>query len=54
MTDNTTVVAYLKKQGGTVSRVMSILAQEVMAWTELHSVTLFTRYIPGKKNILVD
>ena len=29
MSENTTVVAYLKKQGGTVSRVMCSLAQEM-------------------------
>ena len=53
MSDNATVVAYLKKQGGTVSRVMCSLAHEVMDWTELHSVTLSTRYILGK-NILAE
>ena len=45
MSDNTTVVAYLKKQGGILSRV---------AWSELHLVTLSARYIPGKKNILAN
>ena len=29
-------------------------AQEIMAWTELHLVTLSARYIPGRNNIIVD
>ena len=34
--NSATLVAYLKQQGGTVSKVMSSLVQEIMAWTELH------------------
>ena len=52
MSDNATVVAYLKKQWGTVSKVLCSLAQETVTWTELHLVTSFMRYIPGNKNIL--
>ena len=33
---------------------MCCLAQEIMAWTELHAVTLAVRYLPGKNIILVD
>ena len=53
MSDNATVEAYLKKQEGTASRVMCSLAQDILVWAELHSVTLSTRYFPGK-NILAD
>ena len=52
MGNNSNVVAYLKKRGVTISRVMCSLAQ-IMAWRELHSVTLSARYIPGK-TILAD
>ena len=52
--DNTTLVAYLKKQGVTVSRVKCNLSQEIVAWLELHSATLSARYIFGKRNILAD
>ena len=48
MSDNATVVA-LKKQRSTVSRVMCSVAQEIVAWLELHNVTLPVRYISGKK-----
>ena len=39
---------------GIVSRVMCGLVQEIVAWTEIHSVTLSARDIPEKKNILAD
>ena len=51
--DNVTVVAHLKKQEGTVPRVMCCLTQEIITRTELHSVTLSSRYILGQ-NILPD
>ena len=54
MSDSTTVMAYIKYRGGTVSRVMCSLAQEIMAWTELHLVTLCARYVLGKNIILAD
>ena len=54
MSENTTVVAYLRRHWDAVSRVMSNLALEVVLWTEIHSVNLMVRYIPGKKYILAD
>ena len=30
------------------------LAQGIMAWSELYSVTFAARYIPKKKNVMVD
>ena len=54
MSDNATVVTYLRNQGGTVSRVVCHMAAEVVLWTERHSVSLLARYIPGRKNVLVD
>ena len=53
ISDNATV-AYLKKRGGTVSKMLCDLAQEVILWTELHSGTLTARYIPREKSILGD
>ena len=56
MSNNTTVMAYLKKQGGTISKVLCSLAQGEMMWVAVHSVTFIARYvyIPGKKNVLAD
>ena len=47
MSNNATVVVFWKKQGVMVSRMMYILAQEIVAWAELHMVTLTERYILG-------
>ena len=54
MSDNVTVVAYLQSEGGTVSRVLCHMALDIVLWTERQSVSLSARYIPGKKNVLVD
>ena len=54
MSDSATIVAYLKKQRGIVSKALCNLAQEIVLWTEVHSITLSARYIPGKKNVLAD
>ena len=54
MSANTTVVAYLKKQRGTVSKVLCNLAQEVFLWTKARLIALTVSYIPGERNILVD
>ena len=54
MSNNGTMVVYLKKQEGTVSRVICGLVQEIVDWSQLHLVTLSVRYIPGKKKVLAD
>ena len=54
MSDNALVVAYLRHQGGTVSRALSLMASEITMWTEQHSVCLSARYISGRKSILAD
>ncbi|XP_068225363.1 uncharacterized protein [Palaemon carinicauda] len=54
MSDNTTVVAYINKQGGTFSQQLSHLAVEILSWTEVHSIPLSARFIPGKRNVLAD
>ena len=54
MGDSATLVTFLKKQGGLVSLDMCRLAQEIIAWLELHIVSITVKYIPGKKNVLAD
>ena len=46
---NAIMVAYLKTQGALFPDWWCSLAKEIMAWTELHLVTLSTQYIQGKK-----
>ena len=51
--NSTTVVAYLQKQGGTVSLIMCKLVQ-IIAGSKLYMVSISARYIPGKESILTD
>ena len=52
--DNTTAVAYLRKEGGTRSPLLNSLAQEILRWTESLSIRLAPQFLPGSNNVLVD
>ena len=54
MCDNSTVVAYVNKQGGTVSRSLCLLTSRLLRWTESFNVHLDARYLPGESNVLAD
>ena len=54
MCNNVTVVAYINKQGGTVSRSFCSLASRLLRWTESLDVHLDARYLPGQSNVLAD
>ena len=54
MCDNSTVVAYVNKQGGTVSRSLCLLTSRLLRWTEIFDVHLDARYLPGESNVLAD
>ena len=54
MCDNSTVVAYVSKQGGTHSRSMCELTSRLLKWTESIDVHLEARYLPGQNNVLAD
>ena len=54
MCDNSTVVAYVNKQGGTVSRSLCSLASQLLRWTESLDVHLGARYLPGQSSVLAD
>ena len=54
MCDNSTVVAYVSKQGGTHSRSMCELTSCLLKWTESIDVHLEARYLPGQINVLAD
>ena len=54
MCDNSTVVAYVNKQGGTVSRALCLLASRLLRWTESFDVHLDARYLPGESNVLAE
>ena len=54
MCDNSTVVAYVIKQGGTISRALCLLFSRFLRWTESFDVHLDARYLPGHANVLAD
>ena len=51
--DNTTAVAYLRKEGGTRSPLLNSLAQAILRWTDL-SIRLAPQFLPGSDNVLAD
>ena len=54
MCDNSTVVAYVNKQGGTVSCFLCSLASRLLRWTESLDIHRDVRYLPGQSSVLVD
>ena len=52
--DNTTAVAYLRKEGGTRSPLLNTLAQGILRWTESLSIRLAPQFLPGSNNVLAD
>ena len=53
-TDNSTVVAYINKQGGTHSAEMWTLLWKIMTWGHCYQITLKARHIPGCLNVMAD
>lgn len=53
-TDNTTVMTYINKQGGTHSQSLCILVWNMYQWTIKNNIALTAHYIAGKANILAD
>ena len=52
--DNSTVVAYINKQGGTHSAEMCALLWRIMTWCHHSHITLKARNIPGCLNVMAD
>ena len=53
-TDNSTVVAYIIKLGGTHSAEMCSLLWKIMTWCHHYHITLKARHIPGCLNVMAD
>ncbi|MCG7869756.1 MAG: hypothetical protein JAY74_25725 [Candidatus Thiodiazotropha taylori] len=53
-TDNSSVVSYLKKQGGTHSPSLCMEVWDTLLWCNQEGINLLVRHIPGKSNILAD
>ena len=53
-TDNTTVVAYINKEGGMRSGSLCALLWRLLCWCNLRRVVLKARHIPGRLNVIAD
>ena len=53
-TDNTTVVSYINKQGGTHSPNLWVEVWKILHWCLKHQIIIRIRHIPGKFNVLAD
>ena len=53
-TDNTTVVAYIRHQGGTHSTELSEEVWNVLNLCLAHNIQLLAKHIPGRSNTLAD
>ena len=52
--DNTSVVAYINKQGGTKSAELCALMWRILTWCHLNNVTLRARHVLGSLNVIAD
>ena len=53
-TDNTTVVAYINKEGGMKSGSLCAQLWRILSWCTRQQVTLRARHIPGRLNVIAD
>ena len=53
-TDNSTVVSYINKQGGTHSPTLLRLTVELLLWLEAQDIIVRARHIPGCLNVIAD
>ena len=53
-TDNSTVVSYINKQGGTRSSTLLLLNVDLFLWLESQSIIVQARHIPGCLNVIAD
>ena len=53
-TDNTTVVAYINKEGGMRSGPLCALLWRILTWCTNLQITLKARHIPGHLNVIAD
>ena len=52
--DNSTTVAYLRKQGGTRSKSLTKLTRRVLELAHSKGITVVARHIVGQLNVLAD
>ena len=52
--DNTTAIAYLRREGGTFSPRLNAIAQSILRWAETVGISLRPQFILGAKNVIAD
>ena len=53
-TDNSTVVAYINKQGGTHSHALLRLVVDLFLWLQTQDIVIRARHIPGCLRVIAD
>lgn len=54
LTDNSTAVCYINRQGGTVSQTLCRLALRMWTWCQAHKIFLIATHVPGLQNVWTD
>ena len=54
MSDNSTVVSYINKQGGTRSIQLCRRTKKLLLMCQANQIVLWARHIPGRLNVLAD
>ena len=54
LSDNSTVVSYIQKSGGTRSPQLCMLVYRLLCWCRSRGIVLVARHIPGRLNVLAD
>ena len=52
--DNTTAVAYLRHQGGTLSATLNSVAQWILCWAEREEISICPQFVLGRNNVVAD
>ena len=53
-TDNTTAMAYVKKEGGTISQSLLQIATQLLLLAEEKQIRILPVYVPSEENLLAD
>ena len=52
--DNTTAVAYLRHQVGTLLSALNEAAQQILRWVKREKIYIRPQFVPGKNNVVAD
>lgn len=52
--DNSTVVSYINKEGGTRSFLLCLLTREIFQWAGCHNIVLSASHISERRNVHAD